>query len=64
MVNINKVENSLTPENKPLLVYVNPHSGSGKAKVIFQERILPVWAEAGITYKLVHTSKYYQFLLK
>lgn len=47
---------SRDPENdKPFLVFVNPNSGSGKATVLFQERILPVWSEANVSFKFVQT---------
>lgn len=46
---------------KPFLVFVNPKSGSGKAKNIYFERALPVWAEANIpdTAVFTRTSIYY-----
>lgn len=43
---------------KPFLVFVNPKSGSGKAKNIYFERALPVWAEANIPDTAVFTRKY------
>lgn len=48
---------------KPFLVFVNPKSGSGKAKNIYFERALPVWAEANIpdTAVFTRTSIYTQF---
>ena len=42
---------------KPFLVFVNPRSGSGKAKSIYYERVLPVWAESNTNHKLVLTGK-------
>jgi sphingosine kinase len=31
---------------KPFLVFINPKSGSGKAKTIYYERVVPVWSES------------------
>lgn len=41
--------------DKPYLVFVNPKSGSGKAKNIYFERIIPVWSEANISDNLFLT---------
>ena len=41
--------------SKPFLVYINPNSGSGKAKSLFLERIKPVWSEANIPFRIVMT---------
>jgi hypothetical protein len=41
---------------KPFLVFINPKSGSGKAKSIYFERVLPVWAEANFPDTTVFTS--------
>jgi hypothetical protein len=40
---------------KPFLVLVNPKSGSGKAKNIYYERVVPVWAESNQQCKIVFT---------
>jgi len=42
---------------KPFLVLVNPKSGSGKAKNIYYERVVPVWAESNQQCKIVFTRK-------
>jgi hypothetical protein len=42
---------------KPYLVFVNPVSGAGKAKNIYFERIVPVWAECNQPDTLVFTSR-------
>jgi sphingosine kinase len=43
--------------NKPFIVFVNPKSGSGLAKSIYQERILSVWSESNVTHKVFFTRK-------
>lgn len=43
--------------NKPFIVFVNPKSGSGLAKSIYQERILSVWSESNVSHKVVFTRK-------
>lgn len=48
--------NSINNE-KPYLIFVNPTSGSGKAKNIYYERIVPIWAEANIPDTLFLTGK-------
>ena len=40
---------------KPFIVYINPNSGSGKARTLFLERIKPIWAEASIPYAVILT---------
>jgi hypothetical protein len=42
---------------KPFLVYINPNSGSGKARNLFLERVKPIWAEASIPYAVVILTK-------
>lgn len=44
---------------KPFLVLVNPHAGAGKAKNIYFERVLPVFAEANIPDTVVFTRNYH-----
>lgn len=43
---------------KKLLVFINPFSGTGKALHLFQSRIIPILAEAGVHYETVVTSEY------
>ena len=43
------------PSLPRLLVLVNPFSGPGRALHIFQQSIVPVFAEAGLQYHLVVT---------
>ena len=40
-----------------LLVLINPFSGPGKALHIFQQRVVPLFGEAGIMYQLIVTGK-------
>lgn len=40
---------------KPFLVFVNPRSGASKAKNIYFERAVPVWAEANIPDNAIFT---------
>ena len=42
---------------KKLLVLVNPFSGPGKALQIFQERVVPMFAEAGLHFNMVVTGR-------
>jgi sphingosine kinase len=46
------------PPSKKLLVLVNPFSGPGTALSLFQERVVPMFAEAGILYHLIVTGGY------
>ncbi len=41
-----------------MLVLVNPCSGPGRALSIFQERVVPVFAESGIHFNLLVTGKW------
>lgn len=43
---------------KPLLIFVNPKSGAGKAKNIFYERSLAILNEANMPHVLVLTGKF------
>ena len=43
-------------KSKKWLFLVNPKSGPGKALSIFQQRVVPMLAEAGIEFKLIVTS--------
>lgn len=40
-----------------VIVFVNPHSGPGKALEIFKERVEPIFAEAGLNCKIIVTGK-------
>jgi len=40
-----------------LLVLVNPFSGPGKALHLFQRHVVPLFAEAGLQYRLVVTGR-------
>jgi len=47
---------SLRPlAERRLLVLVNPFSGTGKALHLFQQHVVPVFAEASLQYQLVVT---------
>jgi sphingosine kinase len=49
---------SLAPlPSEKLLVLVNPFSGPGKAQQLFQQHAAPIFAEAGLQYKLIVTGK-------
>ncbi|XP_075158923.1 sphingosine kinase 1 [Haematobia irritans] len=41
---------------KPLLILLNPKSGSGKGRVLFQKQVAPIFKEAQIQYDLVVTT--------
>jgi len=43
------------PSLPKLLVFVNPLSGPGRALHIFQQSVVPVFAEAGLQYHLIVT---------
>jgi len=43
------------PSLPRFLVLVNPFSGPGRALHIFQQSIVPVFAEAGLQYHLIVT---------
>lgn len=43
--------------SKPLLVLLNPASGKGQAKKLFDEKILPMFKEAGVPHDLIVTSR-------
>lgn len=45
------------PANRQLLIFVNPRSGPGRALQIFQQRVVPVLAEADIHYQLIVTDR-------
>ncbi len=46
---VKKKELDSDQNEKPYLIFVNPKAGAGKAKNIYYERIVPVWAEANIS---------------
>lgn len=54
-------ENSVTPhdpgDDRRILVLLNPKSGPGKARDIFQQRVVPVLAEAEIPFDLYVTKQ-------
>ncbi|KAJ8319222.1 hypothetical protein KUTeg_004313, partial [Tegillarca granosa] len=43
------------PVGKTILVLINPHSGPGKAKQIFEKDVAPMLQEADVPYKMVVT---------
>lgn len=49
---------TFSPPQKKLLVFVNPFSGPGKALLIFQQEVIPVFAEAGLLYHLFVTGNF------
>jgi len=51
-VDLHQLQMPLLPK---LLVFVNPLSGPGRALHIFQQSVVPVFAEAGLQYHLVVT---------
>lgn len=58
---INDVNNAILPKDiRKILVILNPKSGSGKARELFQQRVAPMLTEAEITYDL-HVTKYANF---
>lgn len=44
-------------ESKRMLIILNPKSGSGKAREVFQQRVAPIYIEAEIPYDLHVTKK-------
>ena len=51
------------PSLPRLLVFVNPFSGPGRALHIFQQSVVPVFAEAGLQYHLIVTGYVFYLLL-
>lgn len=45
------------PDERKLLVMVNPASGPGKAESIFREKVAPLLAEGNIKYELLITTE-------
>ncbi len=47
--------------NKPFLVFVNPNSGKGQAKTLFDKHVAPIWNNetslSSFSFKLILTSK-------
>ena len=41
---------------RPYLVLINPNSGSGKARLVFYEHVVPVWSEANVSYVVFLTT--------
>jgi hypothetical protein len=54
---LDQTQSILEQINKPFIVFVNPKSGSGLAKSVYQERILSVWSESNVSHKVVFTRK-------
>ncbi|XP_065363485.1 sphingosine kinase 2 [Calliphora vicina] len=50
------LEEHSTMEAKPLLILLNPKSGKGKGRVMFQKQMAPVLKEAEVQYELVVTT--------
>ena len=50
-----KTVQNIEDHRKPLLIFVNPKSGAGKAKNIFYERALAILNEANMPHELVLT---------
>ncbi|XP_061386795.1 sphingosine kinase 2 [Musca vetustissima] len=55
-IRINKGPDMHTYARKPLLIFLNPKSGSGKGRVMFQKQVIPVLKEADIPYELIVTT--------
>ncbi len=47
----------LADRSKPVLVLLNPASGSGRARKVFSRSLEPVLREAGLAYRLVVTER-------
>ncbi|RWS18029.1 sphingosine kinase 2-like isoform X2 [Dinothrombium tinctorium] len=45
----------MVPQQRKLLVLINPASGPGKALEIFEQRVVPIFLESDIRYKVVIT---------
>ncbi|XP_065360324.1 sphingosine kinase 1 [Calliphora vicina] len=54
------IENTLKTEKKRLLVLLNPKSGSGKARELFNHQVVPILNEAEVAYDL-HVTKHSQY---
>lgn len=46
-----------SPSSRKYLIFVSPKSGSGRALTIFKQRVLPMLAEASISYDLIITDR-------
>ncbi|XP_058977879.1 sphingosine kinase 2 [Musca domestica] len=55
-IKINKGSDMHSLGRKPLLIFLNPKSGSGKGRVMFQKQVIPVLKEADIPYELMVTT--------
>ncbi|XP_073833410.1 sphingosine kinase 1 [Musca autumnalis] len=55
-IRINKGSDMHSFGRKPLLIFLNPKSGSGKGRVMFQKQVVPVLKEADIPYELMVTT--------
>ncbi|KAK5642278.1 hypothetical protein RI129_008445 [Pyrocoelia pectoralis] len=60
MINISDYNIIPAKENRRLLVLLNPKSGSGKGRILFQKKIVPVLQEAEIPFDL-HITQYANF---
>ena len=53
-------KSSLNRINKPFLVFVNPNSGKGQAKMLFDKHVAPIWNNetslSSFSFKLILTS--------
>uniref|UniRef100_A0A1A9WZ90 sphingosine kinase n=1 Tax=Glossina brevipalpis TaxID=37001 RepID=A0A1A9WZ90_9MUSC len=51
-----KVNKQLSDDKKPLLILLNPKSGSGKGRQLFQNEVAPILKEAEIQYEFIVTT--------
>lgn len=53
---VTQIKSAITAEQKKLLVILNPKSGSGKARELYQQQVAPIYGEAEIPIEL-HVTK-------